>query len=200
MASDNDYSNPSYLGSGVSIADNFIVSSDMIFYQIVFWGFYDPGNTPPATDYFTVIIHQDEEGFPGTVVYSESGIVPTERIDTGLDILSYEEYRFTLDLSIAPILSAGIYWVEIFNDTPTTTSNFYWETGNLDALNGILGSAFHNNLIPWTNSGLSSVDLAIEFNGVPSTPVPTLSEWGIVMLSMLLGCVALRCLRNQRST
>jgi hypothetical protein len=39
-------------------------------------------------------------------------------------------------------LGPGVYWLEIYNNTGFGTDDWFWETGNLDPVNGIPGSAF----------------------------------------------------------
>jgi hypothetical protein len=153
-------------------ADNFILDGPRRVKQIVIWGGYHPGNTPLAVDNFTVRIHQDNEGIPGTVVYCKNGIVPAERTDTGVNLFGVDEYRFTLNLPNPSTLPAGTYWVEIFNDTTSITDDFFWETGTPDAINGITGSVYALEAPGTTWLMSSSVDLALLINAIPPKAMP----------------------------
>lgn len=182
------------------LADNFVLGSPLVVNQIVLWGGYHPGNTPLAVDDFTVIIHQDNVGIPGTVVYSESGIVPTERTDTGVDLFGVDEYRFTLDLPNPSTLPAGTYWVEIFNDTTGITDDFFWETGDQDTVNGILGSVWAVEApgASWNIDG--KTDLAFQINYVPApTSIPTMNEWGMIILTLLIAGISIWIIKQRKT-
>lgn len=170
--------------------------------QIIFWGGYYPGNTPLAVDDFTVNIYHDNAGVPGTSVYSQSGVVPTDRTDTGVDLFGVDEYLFTLNLPNPPTLAAGTYWVEIFNNTSSIADDFFWETGTLDAVNGIQGSVWDSQT-PGVNWILdSSTDLAFQVNyaeAAPPAAIPTLSEWGMVIFTLLAAGIAIRLIRRRKT-
>jgi len=161
------------LGCGTlqqSIADNFTVAiggPTVGITEIVMWGGYFPENIPNTTDNFSIVLHDDNAGEPGTVLDSRTGLQATTRATTGIILFGVDEYVFTFDLSAAPMFipSAGTYWVEIFNNS-VESSNFFWETGDLDATSGILGSAWITSapgVPPWNLDG--ATDLAIQING-----------------------------------
>ena len=183
-----------------SIADNFVLGSSLKVNRIVLWGGYYPGNTPLAVDDFTVIIYRDNAGVPGTVVYNRDGIVSTERTDTGVDLFGVDEYRFTLDLPNPSTLSPGTYWVEIFNDTTAITDDFFWETGTLDAANGIAGSVWAT-VVPGANWNIDgSTDLAFQIYGVqPTAPIPTMNEWGMILLTLLIAGFSIRMIKQRKT-
>jgi len=167
------------LGCGTlqqSIADNFTVAiggPTVGITEIVMWGGYFPENIPNTTDNFSIILHDDNAGEPGAVLDSRTGLQATTRATTGIVLFGVDEYVFTFDLSAAPIFlpSAGMYWIEIFNNS-VESSNFFWETGDLDATNGVLGSAWITTapgVPPWNLDG--ATDLAIQINGDDAVPV-----------------------------
>jgi len=123
-----------------SVADDFIVSTSGAGFdinQIVFWGGYSPTDTPPASDDFDVLIHSDNSGVPGTVICSETGITTAPRILTGQTLFGVSEYIITIDLASTCSLADGTYWIEIYNNTGSVDDDFFWEVGDLDAINGI---------------------------------------------------------------
>ena len=129
-------------GSGTQvIADDFTLDFGFTINQIVLWTGYYPGNVPPATDVFTVIFHNDAGGIPGTTISTEL-TVPYVRVQTGMILFGVDEWMHTLTLASPVALSAGTYWVEIYNDTGFATDDMFWEVGNLDPFHGIAGSAW----------------------------------------------------------
>jgi hypothetical protein len=166
------------LGCGTlqqSIAENFVVTATgpaVAITEIVMWGGYFPENIPNATDNFTIILHDDNAGQPGADLDVRTALQPT-RATTGIVLFAVDEYMFTFDFTGAPIFipTTGTYWVEIFNNS-VESSNFFWETGNLDATNGIVGSAWITTAPgtpPWNADG--ATDLSIQINGDDNVPV-----------------------------
>jgi hypothetical protein len=178
----NGYFNDSCRVGGVGntpIADNFVVTvagPSVGITEIIFWGGYYPQNVPNVTDNFTMIIHQDAGGLPGAVVYGMFNLVPTTRATTGVVLFTVNEYIFTFDFSAAPLIinTAGTYWVEIYNCSAPSDIVF-WETGNLDVTNGVLGgaTASENPGVNW--SPIAGTDFAIQINGDDNIPVELVS-------------------------
>lgn len=162
-----------------SIADNFTVSAAGATYGItgfVIWGGYYPENIPNTTDDFTFIIHSDAAGSPGTVVETRTGLQATTRSTTGVILFGCDEYVFTFDLTLAPIMmpNTGTFWIEIYNNS-VESGNFFWETGNLDVTYGVLGSAW-TQATPGTTWNLDgATDLSIQINGDDGLPVELVS-------------------------
>ena len=94
------------------------------------WGFYRDGG-PPASDSFRVIFRTDSSlGMPGSQLSSEL-VVPTSRVSTGFSTLfGQAEYEYTLTLATPVMLNPGSYWIEIFDNTTTVFSTFFWTFGN----------------------------------------------------------------------
>ena len=126
------------------IAENFVLAADETIAQIVVWGGYFPNNIPMAPDYFTVAFHNDAAGAIGTMISTELD-VPHVRVQTGLQLFGVDEWMYTLTLATPVPLTAGTYWIEFYNTTLggyPANDTYFWETGNLDPVNGILGSAW----------------------------------------------------------
>ncbi len=155
-------------GAGVQVlGENFtVITAGMGFdlEQIVIWGGYYPNDVPTADD-FDVLIHSDAAGLPGTVICTETGIVATSRTATGVVLFGVSEYMVTLDLAAACNLADGTYWLEVYNNTGTGTDDWFWEEGNIDAVNGTIGStyAFEAPGVSWSVD--SDSDFATQLNG-----------------------------------
>jgi len=131
-----------YCGTGQqTVGDNFVLSTAQTIEQIVFWTGYFPSDVPLATDTLTVIFHQDNGGVPGATVATESN-VPYMREQTGVVLFGVHEWVHTLTLATPVTLGPGTFWLEIFNNTGFTGTDFFWETGNLDPVNGGYDAAF----------------------------------------------------------
>jgi hypothetical protein len=78
---------------------------------------------------------------------------PSHRVD---------EYKVTILLPAPVVLADGTYWVEIFNNAGAG-DNWFWEFGNLDAVNGIFNYAFSFTTpgAVWED-GAPAGDLALE--------------------------------------
>lgn len=124
-----------------SVADDFVLAAPASVGQIVLWGGYFPGNMiPGAPDSFTVIFHQDAALLPGANIDTQT-LAPTSATTTGVTLFGVSEVLYVVDLT--PVaLPAGTFWVEIFTNTAGNTDQFFWEVGNLDAVNGRLNNAF----------------------------------------------------------
>ncbi len=161
------------------LAENFTLSVDATITSIVMWGGYFPGNTPASPDVFTVIIHQDSSGLPGTTLSTENN-VPYTRVQTGVVLFGVDEWMHTLTLANPVILTPGSYWIEIYNDTGTGTDDYFWEVSNADTIgNGIIGSgyAFEAPGVSWNLDAVN--DFAIQLIGdiVATCDVPTDITW-----------------------
>ncbi len=189
-----------FVPSGDSVADNFILSSEKEINQIKIWGVYAYGNTAPAADNFTVIVHSDSVGLPGNVLSTQHNVPVTRQLTGGTSGV-FTEYVYTLRLNPV-MLGAGTYWVEIYNDTPGSPDDFYWEFGILDPLKGIAGAA-EALTAPGSNWQVLYIDsdrrdLAIEITTAPFVAVPTMTEWGMIILAVLLGIGTVYYLRRRR--
>ena len=143
------------------IADNFAVSTGGFGFslqQVVLWGGFYPGDVPPAVDDFDVYVHPDAAGVPSsTVLCSQTGIAPT-RLQTGVILFTVHEYQMTINLATACSLADGTYWIEVFTDTGAG-DDWFWETGNLDAVHGIAGSVWTTASAPgsaWLSDGATN--------------------------------------------
>jgi hypothetical protein len=152
--------------SGLQIlADNFTVSTAGMGYdldEIFIWGGYFPGDVPTAAP-FDIIISADTAGAPGAAVCTETGVMPTTDVLTGVSLFGVSEHL--IQFNITPCnLADGTYWVSLYTDTGAG-DDFFWEVGTLDATNGIVGSVWSgtNPPAPWTID--SSNDLAVHITG-----------------------------------
>ncbi len=124
-----------------ALAENFALEDTATIEQIVLWSGYHPNDTPIDPDVIRVRIHQDAGGLPGAVVYDESDVAYA-RVQTGIILFGVHEWRHTLTLDTSAVLPAGNYWVEIYNDTGWGTDDYFWETGDLDPVRGLVGSVW----------------------------------------------------------
>jgi hypothetical protein len=126
-----------------SIADNLLVPVEgFVANTITFWGGYFPGNMPLAVDDIDVIFHSDAGGLPGAAICTYTGVVPTSRTDTGVDLFGVDEFLFVLDFDPCVLPGGATVWVELFNNTGVDGQSFFWEAGDLDPTNGFLNNAF----------------------------------------------------------
>lgn len=187
----------SVTGSNVNWAEDFVIENPATVVRIVWWGGDYEG--PPAlnNDTFKIIIHEDDSGFPGTNIYSLTGISPTERIE-----LAYGYYLYKLDLPNPPELSPGRYWIEIVGEY--LGEAFLWQCGNLDSEHGVAGSVVQVNENAWNYSASVIQSLALQVclgspTPVKETPVPTVTQWGMLILLVLVCVAGVPYLRKRKS-
>lgn len=164
-----------------TVADNFnanISNSTTGITELIIWGGYYPEDIPNTTDNFTIIIHANNAGSPGAVLWSQTGLQATSRVQTGVVIFGTHEYMFTFDFSASPIMlppGSAMFWIELFNNS-TQSGNFYWETGNLDGTHGVAGSGWYTTT-PGTAWNLDpATDLSLKINGFDNiVPVELIS-------------------------
>lgn len=123
-ASKSDLASSGTLGAvlgAVLGADNFTLSGSETIANIFWSGLYFGANTLTEPDDFTIIFYSDSLGLP-----DNSGVLGTytpgntvNRVDSGggADI-----YNYSVDISPL-MLSAGTYWVSIFNNTSADTDD-----------------------------------------------------------------------------
>ena len=152
-------SDPSDFGI-LAPAENFLIDYPKTVQTIKIWGIYFPGNMASDDD-FTVIIHEDADGLPGDVIYSESSVA-TERVATGAVLFKWDEYEFTMTLAEPVPLYPGTYFVEVFNNTAGNPDVFVWE-GGLDPQIPGIALAPQAPGVNWSFDG--GLNLAIEVQG-----------------------------------
>jgi hypothetical protein len=159
-------------------------------------------NLAVDVDSFEVVFYADNGGSPGAVLSSESVAFG------GAVTMTTQE----LTLSAPVVLSPGTYWVSVVGTYDTGAAladgRWNWSTGP-----GAIGSewflqdtaGFFGGL-PWTAaSGLGIADVSALFAlrgsvsvGTPppeTQPVPTLSNLGLILLSLMLAGLALVAIR-----
>ena len=148
------------------LAEQLILVAPEMIDTLRFWGGYFPGDAGggiPLPDNFTVKfrLNDDSTGvdLPGSVVRKLQIGPATTRTATGMIIFGVREFEYTIDLVPNQDLQPGFYWVEIYNDTTNdpTNDDWIWETGALDAVNGLPDFAFSSdppNVMPkgWATS------------------------------------------------
>lgn len=179
-----------------SIADNFVVNSTGNVTQIRIWGCY-ANNLASLTDRFTVIFHADSSGSPGTAISTQNNVPVVRQATGGIIAGSLTEYVYTLTLATPVNLTPGTYWVEIYNNA-ITGDFFLWESGTVDPTNGISGLAFANEVPGSTWYTTDPRDTAIEITQVIPDPVPTMTEWGMIIFLVLAGLGSVCYMRKQR--
>lgn len=151
-----------------TIATDIVITSATTICELRFWGGYFPSNTP-MTDNFTVTIHSDAAGFPGGVVYSETGISGS-KVLTGTVLFGVDEYKHSVMLASSVMLVPGTYHFEIFNDTAGNSDSWFLEVGDLDITNGIMGNSWTDAIPAVTWNRDTATDLAWELDGGSPNP------------------------------
>jgi len=183
-----------------TVADNFVLTSPETITEFVLSVIYLNSNTPLTSDIWTVIIHNDATGLPGTVIATETN-VPNQRVDSGQVFgtgnTTFNIYRSVLTLNTPVTLPAGTYWVEFYNNSSAETN----KTANIpqgvvDPINGIANGSFATTTpgVTWLNPanfGFASSDGALQICSRIATsssvnPVPTMTKYNLFILMLLI--------------
>jgi len=154
-------------GTGVQIvADNFDVATGGLGFdldEIWVWGGYYSSDTPVLAP-FDIYIAANAAGSPGAAICSQTGVWPTSDVTTGVVLFGVSEHLIQLNIP-ACNLADGTYWVYLFTNTGFGTDDFFWEVGNVDAANGIVGSAWATENPPATWNLDAATDMACQITG-----------------------------------
>ncbi len=166
------YSSVSDVDGSGRAADNFTLTGSATITNITWSGLYYSSNTPTEPDDFTLRFYTDSAGLPDNAgligIYTPGNAV--NRVDSGvngaggLDIFNYS-------VDITPLmLSAGIYWISIVNDTTADTDdNWLWSLSSAIVTGGG-DSAFQTGTSSTWSSGNSEYSFVL--NDVSAVPVP----------------------------
>jgi len=164
------------------VADQLVLVTPESIHAVKFWGGYFPGDAgggEPLPDDFTVKFRLNDDsggiGVPGTVVQKAKIGPATTRVATGITLFGVREFEYTIQLASNLDLRPGDYWVEIYNDTTPDPigDTWFWETGLLDPVNGLPGSAFSGDPpnLPgesWTIDAVQNLALTISCISPPT--------------------------------
>ncbi len=130
-----------FSGGSQVVAEDMTLASDHEICSIQIWGLFFPGGAVPSGG-FELLIHEDAGGFPGAVIYSESGVTASI-VETGNVLFGANEVEVFLEPMVPVLLlGGGTYWFEISYTSGFGTTDFVWETGTLDPVFGAGGFSF----------------------------------------------------------
>jgi hypothetical protein len=161
------------------LADQFMICDgvEIQLDQIRFWGGYWPDNNVTDPDLFTVIFRDNNAGVPGGALLTLGPVAATTKTATGVVLFGVDEYVYTIDFDDL-FIPAGIYFIEIYNDTTGSTDQWFWEVGDLDSCAGVAGSAYSFTVPeePWNYDAATDMSLELicvtKANPPSDKPVP----------------------------
>ena len=151
-------------GTGMQfLAEQFILDGDETVQGVKWWGGYYPGDVEINPSCLEIIIYADDDPLnqPGSELYRWS-CVNAPKVQTGLMLFGVHEWEHTYMFPTPPALGAGTYWIEIYEDTTGSDESYFWEVGDLDPANGIIGQAYSFTMpeTPWDFD--AATDMAFE--------------------------------------
>jgi len=157
-------------GTGQFSADDFTLAPGANVITDIHWnGLYFQGNTPLATDNFTIQFFANVAGAPDTTPLLSLPIGNAARTDTGINSSTGNDI-FAYSVDVAPITLAAntVFWLSIVNDTTADTNdNWFW------SMQDAAGNSFtrSDNVSAWTLAGGVGNRHNFELTG-PDVPEP----------------------------
>ena len=118
------------------VADNFRVYQTATVEGVRFWGGYSPDGLP-LPDQFTLRFLADDGGAPGLPGAEIASYGPLAGTRTAL---GGGEFEWVIDVN--ETLPPGDYWLEIYNDTSSSTQTWFWFEGDLDPVSGLTAGTY----------------------------------------------------------
>ena len=188
-----------------TVADDFILAatSELTEIRVCFFS-----GTPTAELY----IYTDNSGMPGPSVTSPifggpttaSVVTATYSDNTARCQPAFgfpgREYVFNASTTgvTLPTLNAGHYWLAVVGRGPGTRAFWADSSPSVPLLGGMWGSAVFGYPYWSPTSGQGQPDFAFDIDGRRLvTAVPTLTEWGMLIIMLLAGLGAIHRLRRQ---
>lgn len=167
------------------IADDFVLQAGAAtITSIRWWGVYAFTGTADADDNFTILIWEDDGGYPAAIPVLNLNVGHVGRTATGGVVGSDQQFDlYEYSVIVAPVaLDAGTtYWISILNDSSADTDDsWFWAThaptGGL-----IRNPASTNGADPsWNNS----VSVAYQFSNDSRTVVPEPATMSLLALGL----------------
>jgi hypothetical protein len=172
-------------GFGLSTitADDFTVATDVVLTGAQIMGFAFPLGTfiHPSVD---LIIFRDDNGQPGAEIYKEN--YTTDAAGNGIGD------AFMLYIPTEVKLTAGKYWLGVHVKGPIRW-NWYQNSSTHGSIPHLInfggGFGFGTDWVDFTTAGLSTGGMNFVLDFCPfiaKTPIPTMSEWGLVIFGLLI--------------
>lgn len=178
-------------GPSQILADNFMIDSDQNIMDICWSGIFMNGAgadcITPMTS-FSIVYYDDADPMnaptvPGTEIARFDGVVPTQQ-PSGNTLMGVDQYVFSTTHAPVALTGGTTYWVSIYVNIPGDCE-FFWDQSDEGDFAGSV--AFDVNSLSWQ---LSGSDLAMSIGGI-AAPIPTLGQWGIIVLSLLMLIIGL---------
>lgn len=149
-------------------AENFVLPVGSTIRGVQFWGGY-LGADPAIHDRFTIVIREDNAGFPGNALYTFGPLEADLKLGVDANV-----YEYTVFFTGLTNLGLGTYWVEIYNDTTGNPGVWGWLLAPLDPVSGLAGSAF-SLVLPesWAFVGATDLSLRVLCNNRPDNDCNT---------------------------
>ena len=188
-------------GPSQILADNFMIDAAQNITDICWSGEFVNGAgadciTPSTT--FSIVYYTDANPsiaptVPGTEIARFDDVDPTVTA-SGNTLMGVNQYVFSTTHDAPVSLDAGTtYWVSIYVNI-TGDCEFFWDQSATPPADAVGSVAFDASNLSWT---ISATDLAVSIGGI-AAPIPTLGQWGIIVLSLLMLIIGVIQVRESR--
>jgi len=176
------------INDGIIEADDFILGSSARITRVNFSAASDTNRAVIALNYG---LYFSVAGLPATLI--EQGAAQNLVSTPAGTVACCGSFRFATSFDITPIsLSAGGYWLALYDASNGTSFRVYWETTADHPLTSGFAQAFEPNFA-FTVIGASGPfgrDLSFSLEDVPEPSTTILSSLGIVLMAALWRAVS----------
>lgn len=176
------------MGPSQILADNFMIDVAQNITDICWSGeFIDAmgADCLPTSPSFSIVYYSDANPtiaptIPGTEFARFDNVAPTVQA-SGNTLMGVNQYVFSTTHAPVSLEAGTTYWVSIYVNI-TGDCDFFWDQSATPPADFIGSVAFDAGNLSWT---VSATDLAVSIGGI-AAPIPTLGQWGIITLSLLM--------------
>jgi hypothetical protein len=153
------------------VSDQMLLGSATDLNYVTFWGGYFSLDQNLDPDQFHIVFYDDDGGCPGTQLHHIGPIAADTKAQTGVILFGVHEWVYGVDLTPYAITlpGPGTFHMAIYNSTFDIDDVWFWETGDMDPYNGILGQCWNATSPdgPWNYDPTYDMSWILDCEGGP---------------------------------
>lgn len=185
----------SFCGTGSQLMVQPInVAADVTINQACWVGGFFPACTPAAFPDFQISFHSDNAGLPGPA-FAGPFTVTADNVDTGTDLFGTDEIASSATFDNVDLVGGSRVYV-LISTTSATGCNYFWEVAGSGE-----EALFSSDLGATWNPLLDGTSLSLFLGEAPEDVevVPTMGEWGVISLGLMMVIFAVVAIRQRKT-